>query len=94
MSKPVGGRGKVAPYETTHVRVPVPIKEAVNKLVNEYRESLLSDNNYGNNNPKILAFDEALEISRKILKSKKGAKESMSKLLTAIYSQQVNLSDL
>ena len=40
MSKPVGGRGKKAPYETQQMRVPVPVKEEVNELITDYRESL------------------------------------------------------
>lgn len=39
MSKPVGGRGIKAPYETTHVRVPVPIKGKVQALIDEFRDS-------------------------------------------------------
>ena len=32
MSKPVGGRGKTAPYKTVMVRVPEPIKGRVEEL--------------------------------------------------------------
>lgn len=32
MSKPIGGRGNKAPYEQTHVRVPLPIKGKVEEL--------------------------------------------------------------
>jgi predicted RNase H-like nuclease (RuvC/YqgF family) len=38
MVKPVGGRGNKAPYESTHVRVPVPIKSQVQALIDEFRE--------------------------------------------------------
>jgi vacuolar-type H+-ATPase subunit I/STV1 len=38
MVKPVGGRGLRAPYETTHVRVPIPIKASVQALIDEFRE--------------------------------------------------------
>jgi tetrahydromethanopterin S-methyltransferase subunit A len=38
MSKPIGGRGLKAPYETTHVRVPLPIKADVQALIDEFRE--------------------------------------------------------
>jgi hypothetical protein len=37
MSVPKGGRGKKAPYETQQMRVPVPIKNDVNKLIAGYR---------------------------------------------------------
>lgn len=36
MNKPVGGRGKKAPYETTHVRIPVDIKDRVEKLKEQF----------------------------------------------------------
>jgi len=32
-----GGRGKKAHYETTHVRIPVELKELVNRLSDEYK---------------------------------------------------------
>lgn len=32
MDKPVGGRGKSAPYKSTHVRIPEPIKGRVEEL--------------------------------------------------------------
>ncbi|KAM3104927.1 hypothetical protein [Phormidesmis sp. 146-33] len=38
MAKPVGGRGNKAPYESTHVRVPIPIKSEVQALIDEFRE--------------------------------------------------------
>jgi hypothetical protein len=39
MEKPIGGRGKKAPYETTHVRIPVDLKPQVEKLVEEFRDN-------------------------------------------------------
>ncbi len=38
MVKPLGGRGLKAPYETTHVRVPIPIKASVQALIDDFRE--------------------------------------------------------
>lgn len=32
-----GGRGKKAPYETSQVRVPNPLKEQISELVNQYQ---------------------------------------------------------
>lgn len=43
MSKPVGGRGKKAPYETTHVRVPLPVKDRVEELVEQFKSGSLDD---------------------------------------------------
>jgi hypothetical protein len=38
MNKPIGGRGKKAPYETTHVRIPVDLKPQVELLVEKFRD--------------------------------------------------------
>lgn len=42
MPKPKGGRGKIAPYRTTHLRVPEPIKDQIQSIIDDYRESLLN----------------------------------------------------
>src|SRR5436190_15826976 len=36
MNKPVGGRGVKAPYKSTHVRIPEPIKGRVEQLKDAY----------------------------------------------------------
>lgn len=38
--KPVGGRGKTAPYISTHVRVPIPVKHIIELVIDKYRERL------------------------------------------------------
>jgi hypothetical protein len=43
MEKPKGGRGKKAPYQTTHIRVPLPLKAEIEKLIEDYRRSLEND---------------------------------------------------
>lgn len=40
--KPKGGRGKTAPYKTTHLRVPEPIKDRIRVIIDDYRENLLN----------------------------------------------------
>ena len=35
-----GGRGKEAPYDSTHVRVPVPIKSKVQALIDEFKKDI------------------------------------------------------
>jgi hypothetical protein len=50
MEKPVGGRGKKAPYQTITIRVPLPIKDKVEKLIEEYRLSLLNDEDNNQSN--------------------------------------------
>lgn len=86
MSKPVGGRGIKAPYESTHVRVPTPIKPEVEKLIQRFYEG-------GDIEDKkvLTSLDDAVVTAKNILLQKKSARVSMSKLLTAIYGENVAL---
>lgn len=93
-----GGRGKHPPYgETTHVRVPKPIKAKVDRMIEEYRELILNGKE-----PEREKFDcpdsmtlttvgEAKAIAQDILKQKKSAKLSLEKLLTALYQGEIKL---
>jgi len=95
-SKPKGGRGHTAPYTTTHLRVPTAIKEQLQLAVDNYKELVLSgevdpDQKIDLWETKISNKDEAVEIARGILKGKKSAKESMTKLLTALYGEKIDL---
>ena len=83
-----GGRGVKAPYETTHVRIPMPIKAEVEKLSQAFKDGTL---NQDNDSDEQLSFEEAVKIAKEILKSKKSARASMEKLLTSIYKQEVEL---
>lgn len=102
MSKPKGGRGYTAPYKTTHVRVPVPIKEDVQKLIDDYRDSLLNSNedsasdksNTLSSNNELVNLPEAIALAKGILGQKKSARVSMSKLLTSLYDVKVKPEDL
>ena len=82
MAAPKGGRGVKAPYTTTHVRVPEPIKARVEAMSQAYKDGALSEP---------ISFDEAIEIAHKVLKQKKSAKVSVQNLLTAIYGKEVSL---
>ncbi len=41
MVKPRGGRGQHAPYKTTQMRVPIPIKPELESLIAAYRKKVL-----------------------------------------------------
>ncbi len=84
MVKPVGGRGVKAPYETTHVRVPEPIKPQVERLIEQFR----SGGDSHSLNP-LTSLDDAAATAKGILLQKKSARISMQKLLTAIYGENV-----
>lgn len=77
--KPKGGRGKTAPYATTHLRVPEPIKESLQAIIDGWRESGELPMNEA----------QALEVARQILKYKKSARESMRRLISEIYGCEV-----
>lgn len=101
MNKPVGGRGKKAPYETILIRIPVPIYSQVEKMADNYRQSVIETD--GDNleqnlefNPEFcfVSYDDALERAKEILKSKKSAAESLAKLLQVLYGGEVRKEDL
>jgi hypothetical protein len=52
-NKQIGGRGKKAPYETTHVRIPVDLKPQVELLIEEFRNNGFTIDNQIINNPSI-----------------------------------------
>jgi hypothetical protein len=85
-SKPVGGRGKKAGYETKLMRVPLPVVPAIEKIVDDFRDG-------SENQTKQLSFDEALQAAKKIMKKKKSARQSLINLLQDIYGCQVDTLD-
>ena len=102
MTKPVGGRGLKAPYDTTHVRIPVDIKPQVEVLVSNYRNEILGigcDNSLTTSRNLLTASDDnplptleqAIELALGIVNSKQSARKSMSLLLIAIYGKDVKL---
>jgi hypothetical protein len=54
-----GGRGVKAPYETTHVRIPVDLKKRVEELSKAYKDGLLEANELP------LQRDEGIELRLK-----------------------------
>ncbi len=64
MPKPKGGRGKIAPYRTTHLRVPEPIKDQIQSIIDDYRESLLNQEPI---EPSGKEFTQAIAVLREAL---------------------------
>lgn len=85
MTKPKGGRGHKATYETTIVRIPVDIKNEVEALADAFRSDELKETK------EFPDFETAVETAQNILKSKKSAKISMEKLLKALYNRGIIL---
>lgn len=55
-----GGRGVKAPYETTHVRVPLPIKDKVEELCKVYKDGRLEELKQ----TETVSLNEAVDIAR------------------------------
>lgn len=85
MNKPLGGRGKKMAYTSKTFRIPEPLWTDVEKLVTSFHnsEKLSSENS--------LNLEEAIKVAEVILKSKKSARISLSKLLSEIYNTEVSL---
>lgn len=105
MTKPLGGRGKKAPYETAVIRVPVPLVPKVEKLIDDYRNlTIKGEESESDKYPKLPAastlttYSEALEEAKKILtantKSKKSTADCIAKLLQVLYGGVVSKEDL
>lgn len=98
MNTPKGGRGKKAPYQTTTIRVPVPLQSEFEARINEYCEFVVS----GTQPPVKLdealnltkvSYSEAVAYAEDILKQKKSARKSIEKLLQVLYGGETNLKD-
>jgi hypothetical protein len=101
MNKPLGGRGKKAPYETRLIRVPIPIVPKVEQIVDDYRNLVINgEQSEFEKYPNLAAcvtpvsYSEALQRAKEILKSKKSAADSLAKLLQVLYGGTVSKEDL
>lgn len=98
-SLPVGGRGKIAPYTTTHYRIPIAIKPHVQELANEYKRLVLEgivepDTEFRvalpNEAQTLPPLEETLAIAEEILSKKKSAAISLAKLVSALYNVSID----
>lgn len=88
-----GGRGKKSPYTTKVVRIPDPILERVEKLVNDFYlnekssedKSLLEDHKEYDQNIE-QSKNYALDILAQNKTSKKSTKYCLEKLLQVLYN--------
>lgn len=102
MPIPKGGRGLKAPYETTHVRVPVPIQEPIQSFIDEWKQLKISGNESDTINPlttldasKKLTdkcdLDRAVKLAHNVLKQKKSARVSLERFLSEVYQEDITL---
>lgn len=92
MNKPLGGRGKKAPYETTHLRIPVPIKADIEKLIENYRLSVIDGIETHDNS--LISVEDAKLLTRKLIKAKTSKIDTLVKLLTSIYGLEITKDEL
>lgn len=92
MTIPKGGRGHRAPYETTHIRIPVPIKGKVETLIEEFRLEVIDGVKPVRDDK--LTLESAKEKAKKLLKAKTSKLETVSRLLTLIYGEEVTTQEL
>jgi hypothetical protein len=96
-----GGRGHVAPYETTHARIPVAIKSYVNFVSDSFKQSV-EDGTDGNFVLTLESTMENITMNKavngnnirqlalevvKLKKQKKSTKVALDNLLTAILGE-------
>lgn len=97
MNKPIGGRGKKAPYQTVVIRVPEVLFSKVNTLIEEYRKSLLDETSTQSKEVDLVNSDrctyqksEAIEKAKEILNQKQSAKKSLKNLLQVLYNSKID----
>ena len=69
MSKPVGGRGHKAPYQTMTIRIPIDVKEQVEEIVEQFRDGKVDlVKTDSSNNDKISQLNLILQRYKKVSK--------------------------
>ena len=97
-----GGRGHIAPYETTHARIPVPIKDYVRFVSDSFKQSV-EDGTDGNfmlildstvekiSTQKDVNENKLKELARELVRlrnQKKNTKLALDNLVTAILGDE------
>ncbi len=86
VSKPKGGRGKRAPYETTVVRVPDPVLEQVEAICDAYRNGEVLPEK-----KPVTDFESIREQVDQWRKNAKVGKDKLQNLLQLIYGLDITL---
>jgi hypothetical protein len=70
MSKPVGGRGHKAPYQTMTIRIPIDVKQQVEEIVERFRsdnlESTQIDDSDNNRISQLTTIIERYKVAAKL----------------------------
>ena len=85
MTKPLGGRGQKAPYETVQVRCPVPIKSEVDALISAFRESVLSGESKPNQRDSDVIYQDCLKLVFKFMDENDLTEQLGDKKISRMY---------
>lgn len=98
-----GGRGKKAPYDSTHVRTPEPIKPIADALIERFRALVVEEDLTVEQAVEVMqkqpfadcySKEQILDAARFGLRQKKGAWVAMQKTLTSLFGDEVSIDDL
>lgn len=64
MTKPVGGRGHKAPYQTMTIRIPVNVKTQVDKIVDNFRSGELKSGIDSERDNLVLQIQQELKAAK------------------------------
>lgn len=81
MTKPKGGRGRKAPYETQQMRVPLPIKDQVNHLIEEFRSNVLDENKTFTPSHTLISTEALASLWKEIENLKTALQEAKQQIL-------------
>jgi hypothetical protein len=93
MSKPIGGRGQKAPYQTKSKRIPIALEQEIDAMIDAYRNLMID----GIEPPKpdnALSLDDAKQLAKSLVKAKGNKFDIAAKLVTGIYGTEITKEDL
>jgi hypothetical protein len=93
MNKPIGGRGKKAPYQTKSKRIPIALEQEIDAIIETYR-SLVIDGIEPSQPNNVLSLDDAKQLAKNLVKAKGAKLDVAIKLVTGIYGVEITKEDL
>lgn len=93
MTKPLGGRGQKAPYQTKSKRIPIALEQEIDAMIEAYRSLIIDGIEISKSND-ILSFDDAKQLAKNLVKAKGTKFDVASKLVTGIYGTTITKDDL
>jgi len=90
-NKQIGGRGKKAPYETTHVRIPIDLKPHVELLIEEFRNNGFAIDNQITNNSSINSSEFIKQMIKEFKNNDLIIVQESSKISQDVVTDSLNL---